>query len=174
MDGTNSVIGTVCADCNHRMTTGGGDYSGSRLLATQVFCPLQAVHTQISNRLNSACVSRRGLVRDRRPGHTVLCSGVLLCDKFLSRIAVFWDVFVFRTLSNFQRLTKVVACAAFLACSLFGKSLHDLHHVIQELRSQQHVIVTSCCHSHRSTVTGERVHHHSSDQHGSDGHQHSE
>jgi len=54
---------------------------------------------------------------------------------------------VFRARSIFEPVTRFVACAAFLACSLFGKSLHDLHHILSE--STQNESSSGCCrHSH--------------------------
>lgn len=65
-----------------------------------------------------------------------------------------------RARSFFEPLTKFVACAAFLACSLFGKSLHDLHHVLED--STQEKSSSGCCHSHR-LCHGDREHRHGSD-----------
>jgi len=72
-----------------------------------------------------------------------------------------------RARSIFEPMTKFVACAAFLVCSLFGKSLHDLHHVLEE--STQEKSSSGGCQSHR-LCHGDREHRHGSDDHGSTGH----
>lgn len=85
---------------------------------------------------------------------------------------------MFYARSIFEPVTKFVACAAFLACSLFGKPLHDLHHVLEDSTLNESA-AGFCCHSH-THCDSDSSHRHGSDQHAStqpehsDGHRHSD
>ena len=85
---------------------------------------------------------------------------------------------MFRRRSMLEPVTKFVACAAFLACSLFGKSLHDLHHVLED-STQQETSSGCCCHSHKNCDSARQHRHLSHEQASnhhdrSNGHRHSE
>ncbi len=58
-----------------------------------------------------------------------------------------WVLKVSSSRSISVNIARIVACAAFLACSLFGRTLHDLHHTLEDARPV--TSAHSCsCHSH--------------------------
>jgi hypothetical protein len=92
--------------------------------STQEFCPEQHFLCKILFDTVSNFIEWKALFSKVPTDHTLSFGS----KQPLTTAQVF-EVFTSR--SRFERFARLAACAAFLACSFLGKTLHDLQHALE-------------------------------------------